>query len=569
MCYFAVQPGLDKGFMMGRNAAGSWLLLVLALAGGLWPTAPAARPEDAPAPEFAAARAEHHLEFIAAEPRPTGSPRHTDVATYVAAELERLTDRVEVQRTRVDGAGWGDIPIRYLMNIFAHKNGRDSTGTLLFVAHLDSVPGAPGAGDDGAAVAALLEMMRALGAAPPLRNDITLLLTDAEELGMWGAQSAMPLESLKDVRAVFNFEGRGSSGPSLMFQTSQPNAWLIQHFAKAVPYPVASSIMASVYETLPNDTDFTVFLRHGFTGLNFAFIGGYENYHQPTDRVENLSPRSLQHHGSHMLGLARHFGELDLAAERSTDRSIYFNPIGSFLLHYPARWMWPLTIFAVILWLGALLIGGRYAAIGPLRCATSLLGLLLWTLLCTGLSFGLCQAILRLTGSTVPFPGGRTDHDMTFFAGTVLLTLALSTSWWKHRQLRVGLARVHLAACSVWLLLLIAACVWLPGGSYLPLVPLACGLLAFLMRRFTQSDGDAPGRALFLCFLPVPLIASTVHLVAQGMMLGLSAVGMPLVVLTAALLWPRLSVMPGLRLLLWLGTFAAFGLGAGQTAGYF
>ncbi|MFQ5492041.1 MAG: M28 family peptidase, partial [Phycisphaerae bacterium] len=48
--------------------------------------------------------------------------------------------------------------------------------------HYDSQQLAPGAGDDGAGVAAILEAVRAVGEAGDLRNDLYVIITDGEEL---------------------------------------------------------------------------------------------------------------------------------------------------------------------------------------------------------------------------------------------------------------------------------------------------------------------------------------------------------------------------------------------------
>ena len=56
------------------------------------------------------------------------------------------------------------------------------------MAHYDSVPMAPGAGDDGAGVVAILESARALALEAPFEHSIMLLFTDAEEMGLIGAE---------------------------------------------------------------------------------------------------------------------------------------------------------------------------------------------------------------------------------------------------------------------------------------------------------------------------------------------------------------------------------------------
>src|SRR5690606_28153045 len=98
------------------------------------------------------------------------------------------------------------------------------------------------------------------------KNDIILLFTDGEELALDGAKLFMDEHPwAKEVGMALNFEARGTSGPSnMILETNQGNAELIKEFIKANPsYPVASSLMYSVYKILPNDTDSTVFREAG------------------------------------------------------------------------------------------------------------------------------------------------------------------------------------------------------------------------------------------------------------------------------------------------------------------
>ena len=64
---------------------------------------------------------------------------------------------------------------------------------------------------------------------------------------------------------------------------------------------------------MPNDTDFSVFKKLGVVGLNFAFVGNWEDYHTTHDNPATLDRGSLQHHGATAVALARRFGAADLA----------------------------------------------------------------------------------------------------------------------------------------------------------------------------------------------------------------------------------------------------------------
>ena len=130
-----------------------------------------------------------------------------------------------------------------MRNVVAVLPGTDSTGRLYLMAHHDSVETGPGGNDDAAGVSTLLESVRALTAGPQLRNDVVVVLTDAEEACLCGAEAfaaSHPLAAGGGV--VLNFEARGTTGPPIMFETSRGNAGLAGVFAEAAPHPVATQL---------------------------------------------------------------------------------------------------------------------------------------------------------------------------------------------------------------------------------------------------------------------------------------------------------------------------------------
>jgi hypothetical protein len=60
---------------------------------------PAVVPADAPAKEFSAERAMAHLEVIAREPHPVGSPENARVRDYLVRQISAMGLRPEVQKT--------------------------------------------------------------------------------------------------------------------------------------------------------------------------------------------------------------------------------------------------------------------------------------------------------------------------------------------------------------------------------------------------------------------------------------------------------------------------------------
>jgi hypothetical protein len=451
-------------------------------------------PRHAPADAFSADRAWRHVEAIARQPHPCGSEENRAVAEYLLAELRALGLEVQVQAaTAVRDPRSPRVAVR---NLVARKPGRANTKALMLVAHYDSAPLAPGAADDGAAVAALLETVRALNSGPPLRNDLIVLLTDGEELGMLGAKAFVAEHPwLRAVGLVCNFEARGSHGPVFMFETSPGHGRLIAELARAASPVYATSLAEFLYRRMPNDTDFSVFREAGLDGFNFAFIAGAEHYHQPSDSLASLDPRSLYHQGVLALALARHFGNRELPVPRAAD-TVHFNVIGPFLAHYPRRWALP---GAVLLVAGAAAVLWRRRRTGMVRPAHALGATLVFTVtIMLSAAVGwwgapcLAQAI-----------GGGAALSLTG-AATVLLVVGA------YASLRCKLAACEAAVgvCLWWLLAAVAAALWLPEGSYLVFWPaaLAWVLVPWVAGRTTVLAAvlsGLPGALAMTLFSPV------------------------------------------------------------------
>ena len=312
---------------------------------------PAPVPRTAPDTAFSSERAMEHVRAIAVEWHPVGTPAHERAREYVVSSLRSLGLEPEVQTATALLQRGTRVRAATVRNVVARIPGTRSAGAVALVSHYDSEVLTPGAADAASGVAAILEATRALRAGPPLANDVIILVTDAEESGLLGAEAFVAEHPwARDIALVLNFDDRGSAGASYMFETGAENGRRVRAFAAHDPHPVANSLSYEVYRRLPNDTDFTVFRRAGIVGLNFAFIDGAHTYHQSFDTPENLSEASLQHHGEHALALARHFGSTDLT-ETSGPDAVWFNFPGLGLVVYPASWAIPLAAAAVVLWI--------------------------------------------------------------------------------------------------------------------------------------------------------------------------------------------------------------------------
>jgi len=259
-----------------RPWAGLALVIALSVLAWVELQPPASLPATAPVAEFSAERAMKSLSVIAQKPHPIGSTEHGKVRDYLLEQLRFLGLEPQLQSsTGFFLESWWGPPYQVgsVENIVARIQGSANTKAVMLVSHYDSVASGPGAGDDGAGVAAILETVRALRSGPALRNDVIILITDGEEIELLGAAAFVDEHPwARDVGVVLNFEAQGSAGPSLMYETSAGNGRLIKEFAKAAPYPVTSSLMSEVARRYTSsDSDLSVFRRAGLSGLNFAF----------------------------------------------------------------------------------------------------------------------------------------------------------------------------------------------------------------------------------------------------------------------------------------------------------
>lgn len=296
------------------------LLLLGATAIGIGGSIPPTPLSDETPSGFSLARAKQDLKLIAAEPRPIGSDHHGSVQQYLATELAAAGLEVEQQSAEVEE--------HQVTNLIARIPGRESSGTVLLVAHYDTVPPSPGAADDASGTVAVLETMRQL-VGTELRNDVVGLFTDGEEGGLLGARLfAREHPLFESAAAALNFDAIGNGGPCVMFETGPGSGALVEEWAASAPKPIGSSLFPVIYHSMPNNTDFSPFRDAGVPGLNFALCGGSGVYHRALDTPERLEDRALAHLGDTALTLARRFGELELGELERKDVAYVNSPFG-------------------------------------------------------------------------------------------------------------------------------------------------------------------------------------------------------------------------------------------------
>jgi len=497
-------------------ALAAWCFIVLLVVLALWelaPPNPAA--VTAPQAEFSAERALSHVRSITRSAHPAGSSANQAVQGYLVAQLSALGLNPQVFPAVGVSRRSRNIVIGNTQDIAGRLPGTANSRAIMLVAHYDSVESAPGAGDDAAGVAAILEAVRALRSGPSLKNDLIVLFTDAEEPGLLGAEAfAASHPWMRDVGLILNFEGRGNQGPSLLFETSRNNGPLMNAVGESASPPIGSSLFYALYQLLPNDTDFTVFLPSQTPGLNFAFGAGLEAYHSRLDTAENLSPASLQQHGSYALSLSRHFGQMDLAQlkQRAGD-DVFFNWLGSGFIAYGERWVIPGEILVTLLLVCVILLSLRRPEVRIARILLALGPCLALLIAIPAVLAGAAWLLSQiLAGHMI---AGDSPANSYLLAGLILLGACTGTLLFAAFRKRFRVQELSLAGLIIVCVLSWAIALKLPGGSYLllwPLLLVTAGLLVVVLMKRGERPRDQTLAGLAGTALTVLLFAPVAYL---------------------------------------------------------
>ncbi len=517
----------------GRGPLTVALLVAFVALGSTRVGMPRPVPANAPDTAFSSSRAMAMLVEVARVPHPTGSPEHGRVRDYLLARLGSLGLEPVVQTTTSIIQRGNTARAATVRNVMARLPGTNSTGAVLVTAHYDSRELSPGAGDDGSGVVAILEAVRALQAGGPVRNDVIVLFTDAEELGMLGARAFVDEHPwLEDISLVLSFEMRGAGGPSIMFETNEQNGWVVQALAEFDPHPFANSLAFEVYERLPNDTDFTPFKEAGKQGLNFAAIGRAHVYHQATDTPERLSEATLQHHGVRAVAGLRWFGNAELGAVDAPNL-VYFTLPFVGVVAYDPNWVHPITGLLVagflLLVLVALRSGARPAGMVA-AVGTVVLG--------GALAYGAGMGLLRLNAGFHPEAGSLSaalyHGEGWYLVGLVAAVFAVVTGlnglarrWLRPAEAALGALVVPLGLAA-----------WLgfaaPLGAMNLQWPVAAAILASLGFALAKSRAYGVVGWVVTLLLTVPVVLLLAP-VLELLWVTLSLAQAPLLAVFAAL----------------------------------
>jgi hypothetical protein len=508
--------------------------------------------------QFSTDRALAHVATMSQEPHGVGFPAHKTVRDYVLTAMEDMGLEVSLQEGHTAG-DWANYS--KATNILARIKGTGNGKALLLLSHYDSSPHSSlGASDAGSGVATILEGLRAfLATEKTPKNDIIILISDAEELGLNGADLFVKEHPwVRDVGLVLNFEARGSGGPSYMLlETNRGNSVLIQEFVKANPdYPVANSLAYSIYKMLPNDTDLTVFREDAdIEGFNFAFIDDHFDYHTQNDSYDRLDRKTLAHQGSYLMPLLWHFSEADLDHVKSLRDHVYFNVPFFKMIYYPFDWIMPMLLLACILFIYILYDGFKKKVFHLRDIGAGFLPALA-TLAVNGLIGYFSWPALKLI-----YPGYNDILHGFPYNGhayiVALALLALGVCFYAYHKLQVvKTPNLLVAPICLWLVICALVAVYLKGAAFI-IIP----VFSTLVGLYILVNQKHPN-AFLMAFLALPAVfifAPFIKMFPVGLGLKMMVASTVLTTLTFFLLLPLIIKYRNKRAFAFL--FTLLGLG--------
>ena len=507
--------------------------------------------------EFSKEKALAHLKIISQKPHFVGAPAHKEVQDYITNQLQKLGLEVEIQQQLGINKKWHSAT--QTQNIIAKIKGSTGNKALLLLTHYDSNPHSSlGASDAGSGVVTILEGLRVyLANNPHPKNDVIILITDAEEIGLNGADAFVNHHPwAKNIGLVLNFEARGSGGPSYMLlETNGGNSKLIKAFLKANPsYPVANSLMYSIYKMLPNDTDLTVFREDSnINGFNFAFIDDHYDYHTVQDSYERLDQNTLMHQASYLLPLLNYFSNADLSQLNSKDDLVYFTfPIVK-MISFPFSWVTPLTIVALILFILLCLYGLMQGRLSLKGLFTGFIPLLSSLFLSVIIGIFGWKLILLIHPQYRDILHGFTYNGYDYIAAFATLIFGLTYFIYNIYKKKQSILELSIAPIFLWIVINGLIAVYLKGSGFF-IIPVYFALSGLALELLSKDKQKNWVIAHTLLALPLLLIfPPLVKMFPVGLGLKSLFIGCVFMVLIMGLLVPVLAKFRTKRILVFAG----------------
>ncbi|GER48938.1 endoplasmic reticulum metallopeptidase 1 [Striga asiatica] len=429
--------------------------------------------------------------------------------------------------------------------------------SILVSSHIDTVFAAEGAGDCSSCVAVMLELARGVSQwAHGFKNAVIFLFNTGEEEGLNGAHSFITQHPWSDtVRLAIDLEAMGIGGKSGVFQAG-PHPWAIENYALVAKYPSAQIVAEDLFSSgaIKSATDFQVYKELArLSGLDFAFADNTAVYHTKNDKLELLSPGSLQHLGENMLAFLLHAASsTSLPSDKSEEsdmksseeKAIYFDVLGTYMITFRQRFATMLynsvILQSLLIWTTSVFMGGYTAVIS---LALSFVSIILMWIFSISFSSAVAFVLPLVSSSPVPFVaspwlvvglfgapallGALTGQHVGY---RFLETYLASNVTERRKSLPAGLKAsvakldaerwVFKAGLLQWLVVLIAGSYYKVGATYLACAWLVSPAFSYGLLEATLSPTRLP-KPLKTVTLIIGLFLP--FLLSSGMIIRLTA----------------------------------------------
>lgn len=251
-----------------------------------------------------------HLKALEGERHPATSPERLQAATRY------VLDQWRASQLTIDSHEFLYLGERFVNWIARPASCPSSGPRLILGAHLDTVPGTPGADDNASGVAALLEIGRAI-AASTWKLPIECVIFALEELGMIGSthyvkllrRTRAPVLGMCSLEMIGFTESQGLQRYPWFLQGRYPSTGTFIGLAANTRSRVLLATVAEAMRTVPSLpvetimipgsgwmvpesrlSDHAPFWDHGYPALLVTDTSFFRNphYHQASDTVDTL-----------------------------------------------------------------------------------------------------------------------------------------------------------------------------------------------------------------------------------------------------------------------------------------
>jgi len=503
---------------------------------------------------FSMEKANNHVKALSQKPHSIGTKAHSEVRNYIVQQLQYMGLEVQTQKGYfLNKDGVLNVP----ENIITKIQGSNPTAKsdLMVMTHYDSaVHSSFGASDAASGVATILETLRVfLKEKIQHKNNLIICFTDAEEIGLNGAGLFVEEHPwAENIGLVLNFEARGSGGPSnAILESNSGNKKLIEAFAEANPqYPVATSLMYTVYKKLPNDTDATVLREEkNIPSFFFAFIDDHFDYHTAKDTFQNLDQNSLAHQASYLTALLPYFANVDLAQLTSEQENVYFNFPGIGMISYSYAWVLPLLILAWILFIAISIYAFRKKVFSPLSFVKSILWFTLLFASSGLVTYFLFSLLHQSYDVYLENQNGFTRNGHSYIFAFVSLAFSFVFLFYSRVYRKRKYIKTLPGPLFIWLLINTVIAVAFKGAAYF-IWPIFFGLLCYFI--MFKKGKAYPWLFLFLSIPAFFIFSPLIQFFPVGLGLKMLMISSLFVVLLVGLLLPIFSIYRHKK---WLGVF--------------